>query len=205
MNFKTGEVVYISHYSRNQASETVILEAPENYLKIKLTKDFAAFDMLKGDPVIIGYGYDGEACICECFIIEVNPGGSNITLEIKDCIPLSDKRLSENYPVSIYSDIKIKDSKKRYAAIVKNMNLTGMNVYLKQEMGEGEEIEIDVYLDKRVVSLRAAIIWKAPACGYTEYGLKIIYSDFNDKNHMKLYLQLLKEDQCKAISNLRNG
>lgn len=204
MNIKTGKVVYISHYSRKQASETTILDASDSSLKIRLTKDFVAFDLFEGDPVVIGYGYDGEAYICECIITEINKGSGNITLQIKECSPLSDKRLSENYPVSIYSDIKIKDSKKRYAAIVKNMNLTGMNVYSKHEMNDGEEIEIDVYLDKRVVSLRAAIIWKNTTSGYTEYGLKIIYSDFNDKNHMKLYLQLLKEDQYKAISNLHN-
>lgn len=205
MSIKAGEQVYINHYSRKQPSSSYILDAAGNSVKIKLTKDFTVLDLFEGDPVIIGYEYEGEAFICECIITEIDTKDNTVTLEIKEDNSLSDKRLSENYPVSIYSDIKMKDSKKRNAAIVKNINLTGMSVYSRHDMENGDEIEIDVYLDKRVVSLKSVILWKSQVSGYIEYGLKIIYSDFNDKNLMKLYLQMLKEDQYKAIGNIKNS
>ncbi|MFZ5987494.1 MAG: PilZ domain-containing protein [Bacillota bacterium] len=211
---KVGEVVSIRHYSCKTSFKSVVLQANNELLVVKLTKDFAVLNFLEGDPVVLGFEEDSEIYIASCNVIGIDPDGSYIKLGVEGIKSLKDQREHERFPVSFYANIKSDDSNKTYIATVKNMSFDGLLINSNVDFPLKKNIEVCVYptfqeikideaVDKTVIHLKADIVRKETLQRHFEYGLKITCIDAHNQNLIRLYLQSLRSMQIKFIRDLK--
>ena len=204
MIHNTVEVVSIKHYSGPASIKCIVLENTEEYIQIKLTKEFAVFNFFEGDPIVLGYEIGSDIFIGEGSILLINSRNNAIKIQVPDVRMITDKRLAERFPVSIYADIKDQRTKKREVVIIKDISLQGMGMMSKVEFSEDDIIEFDAYFGQLVVPLKACILRKQKIADTYHYGTQTIYNDFNSKNTIKLNLQIIKDNMEKMMKELKN-
>ena len=79
-----------------------------------------------------------------------------------------------------------------------------MSVFSKTEMDYGDETDIDVYVDKRIISLKAEVSWLMQVPYGFEYDLKTVFFDFNSRKSLRLYLENFKSELMEAVKNLKS-
>ena len=203
MEIKDGTVISVRHYSGLSPFKSVVLEATENTITIKLAKEFAVMNFLDGDPVVFGTVSGNEVHIVGCNIIKVNPKEGILQLAIDKVESDAEKRQYERFPVSLYADVRIRDSRKKYLAIIKDISYYGMLVYSKESLEINEQMDIDIYLDKTMIFLKGSVARKDKNPNYFEYGLKITYEDANSLNYVRDYLKRLKESQEDSVRKMK--
>lgn len=197
---KNGDIVNVSHYSIRNPFKSLIVNFDEKVLVLKLTRDFAIYNCMEGDPVVVSFSESKEMQLCECTISEVNPRSNSIVLTINGYKVMPDLRTSERYPVSIYSDIRYEKS--RVSAVINNLSIEGMSFRTKADLSESSIVGMDVILNNHMLSLTIQIVRKTPFEFGFEYGSRIIYDNNSSKNTIRLFLQTYQAEQEKYIRQL---
>ncbi|TYQ16081.1 UNVERIFIED_CONTAM: PilZ domain-containing protein [Acetivibrio alkalicellulosi] len=202
MNFvNPGDVVTIRHYSGINPFRSIVISITENIIKIKLTGDFAVFNFFEGDPIVFGIEKSGETHMVGCNIVTIDNKAGSIDLRIDKTERDADLRRHERFPVSLYSDIRTRYAKKKHLGIIKDISFFGMLIYSKSDFEIGDNIEIDIYMEKKVLFLKGDIVRKTQEEKYIQYGIRITYEDANAMNFMKDYLRKQKELQEDSLKN----
>lgn len=202
MELKSGDIVSLAHYSESTPFKSVVLKVLDNEVLLNLPKNFSVYNLFEDDPVVLGFQSGSGICAAECSIRIINPKDSSVAVKVDNIEHIKEKRIFERFPVSLYADMKLQEDGKRKVAYVRNISMDGLSIVSKSEFSEGEEIAFDVYIDNRVLRLSGNVMWKERSSVNFQYGIKTIYQDFNVKNSLNLYLNILKGDQEKAIANL---
>ncbi len=202
--FKAGDIISVRHYSGISPFKSIILEANENSVLVKLTKEFAIMNFLEGDPVVFGTEKGDRVIIVGCNIGEIRPKEDIIELKIDKVEEDAQKRQWERFPVSLFADVRSRDSRKKQVATIKDISHYGMLIYSKADYPVNEQVEVDIYMDKSMVFLKANIARKAERKHYFEYGVGILYEDSSSLNFMKEYIKRLMQEQEEAIRKLKN-
>lgn len=200
---KSGDIISVRHYSGVNPFKSVVVESGEDRLKIKLTKDFALMNFLEGDPVVIGMESEGNIKIFGCKIVEINAKDRIIEVSIDKVDLEAEQRRHERFPVSLYADVRVKTDGKKHLATIKDISFFGMLIYSKSNFSVGDELELDIYMEKNMVFLKCEILRKVQGDVYNKYGVRIIYQDVNSMNFIKEYLRRLKEAQEDAIRKMK--
>lgn len=66
-------LVLAKHYSSMHQFKGIVLEASDEIISIKLTKEFCVFNIFEQDPIVLGYNKAEDSVICECSVPEVSP------------------------------------------------------------------------------------------------------------------------------------
>lgn len=206
MILRVGEVVLVSHYSGMHPFKGVITEVVSNNdVTFKLPKELSITNINEGDPIVIVYEQNSGIYFCECTILNITQEDRNVRIKIDNIDIISDQRVIERFPTSIYVEIKIKGSKKRDIGLMKNISSKGMAVISKMELNEGDAVEFDICVEDTVVLLNANVIWKIQGVYNFEYGLSIVSHDPHTDALIKEYMHLLKIEQEKYIRELSQG
>ena len=212
---KAGEIVSIRHYSAKAWFKSVVLLVDNKFIIVKLTKDFAVLNFLKGDPVVLGFEDNGEIHVAGCSVSSLDPDGSYVKLAVESCKSIKEQRDFERFPVSFYTQIRsCDDSDKVYIGTVKNMSCEGMLMISSADLERKKPLEITIYptfqevkiddaLDKTIIYLRTEIARKIPIGNRYEYALKITNIDAHSQNMLRLYLQNLKSMQIEFLKDLK--
>ncbi|MCX8131068.1 MAG: PilZ domain-containing protein [Clostridia bacterium] len=203
MKIKAGEIVSIRHYSGSSPFKSVVFEAEENIITIKLTKEFVIFNLFEGDPIVLTFETGGEVYNISCTLHEVNTKQAAIKLKVDNIEQMAEKRKSERYPVSLYADVRLKGYSKKETATIRNMSSDGMMICTKAKFELENELELDLYIDNSLIFLIAQVIWKINGKHNIEYGLRSLYPNLNAKNVVKRHLQNLKDEQDRFLRNLK--
>lgn len=198
-----GTSISVRHYSGLSPFKSIVLEATEEIITIKLAKEFAAMNFLDGDPVVFGIVSGNQVHIVGCNIIKVNHKEGILELRIDKVESDAEKREYERFPVSLYADMRMRESRKKYLAIIKDISYYGMLVYSKEDLQTNQQLEIDIYLDKTMIFLKGSVARKDKNPNYYEYGLKITYEDASSLNYVRDYLKRLKESQEDAVKKMK--
>ncbi len=202
MNIKPGEVVSIRHCSGTKLFKSIVLEATEENLSIKLFEEIALLNCSEGDPVVLGFEVDDEIYMASCNILEMDKKDNKLMLKIDNFETLTNKRLYQRFPVSFYADVKIGESQKKHLVLVKNISLNGLMINTKSDFPLYQELKFEMHLDVKL-HLKATIIRKSKDQHYYEYGLKIIYSDVNTPKVLKKLILILKQEQEDFIKKMK--
>lgn len=202
MRLKEGEIVSVSHYSKGNPFKTVVYLVDEDEITLKLTTEFSKYVIFEGDPIVVGFQSENNVYISECIIEKIHPGEGCVKVKAENTEFITDKRVYERFPVSLYAEARGENIKKRSVAYVKNISLEGLSVVSREEINEGQEIDFDIYIDGRVIVVTGVITRKTKNANNNEYGMKIIYKDFNTKNSLKLYLKILKDEQERVLKGI---
>ncbi|MFZ5990100.1 MAG: PilZ domain-containing protein [Bacillota bacterium] len=202
---KPGDIISIRHYSGINPFNSIVVDIDGDAIRVKLTKDFAIMNFLEGDPVVFGIETNGQIHMIGCNITKIDSKEEVVEVVIDKVDTGSDQRRHERFPVSLYADIRTKFSKKKHLAAIKDISYYGMLVYSKSDFTLGEQIEIDIYMEKKMVFLKGDIVRKTESPHYTQYGLRIVYEDINTMNFMKEYLKRLKESHEDSVKKIRDN
>ncbi|OPZ83585.1 MAG: PilZ domain protein [Firmicutes bacterium ADurb.Bin419] len=200
---KNGDIVSVRHYSGVNPFKSIVVDSDEDHVKIKLTKDFAIMNFLEGDPVVIGVESEGNVKIFGCKIVEINIKDGIIEVSVDKIDSEAEQRRHERFPVSLYADVRVKMDKKKHLAAIKDISFYGMLIFSKSEFSVGEELELDIYMEKNMLFLKCEVMRKVPGDVYNKYGVRIIYRDVNSMNFVKEYLKRLKEVQEETIRKMK--
>ncbi len=200
---KNGDIVSVRHYSGVSPFRSIVVDSDEDSMKIKLTKDFAIMNFLEGDPVVVGVESKGNVKIFGCKIVEINLKDGIIEVNVDKIESEAEQRRHERFPVSLYADVRVKTNRKKHLAAIKDISFYGMLIFSKSDFSVGDEIELDIYMEKNMLFLKCEILRKVPGEVYNNYGLRIVYEDVNSMNFVKEYLRRLKEAQEEAIRKIK--
>ncbi|MCX8129248.1 MAG: PilZ domain-containing protein [Clostridia bacterium] len=203
VHLKAGDIVSIRHYSGINPFKSVVLDANEDILLVRLTKDFALMNFLEGDPIVFGYELEGQIFVYGGNISCINNNESIVELNVDKVEEGAEKRQYERYPVSLYADMRERVSRKKYLATIKDISYYGIKIYSKSDIELKQELEIDIYMDKNMLFLKATVLRKNMLGKFFEYGMGIHYEDTNSINAMKEYIKRLINEQEEAIRKLR--
>lgn len=198
-HIKVNDVISICHYSGLSPFKCIVLEAGSDFLIVNVTKDFAVKSFNEGDPVIFGIENMGEMMIYGGSISQVRAKDNIIHIEIDKPEPGSENRQVERYPVSMCADIRTKKDNKKQLAAIKDISYYGILIFTKVDIDEGETIEVDIYMEKSMIFLKAVVNRKRIKANYIEYGVGIKYEDGGTLNYMKDYTKRIKQDQIDSI------
>lgn len=201
---KPGDAISISHYSGISPFKSIILGLDSETIDLRLTKDFAVMNFLEGDPVVLGFEDEKDVYIFGCNVQTIKSREAVVVLKVDKIDKGAEKREYERYPVSLYADLRLRDNRKKHIATIKDISYYGMLVYSKADLPVNEQLEVDIYMDKKMVFLRANIVRKVQKAHYMEYGLGIMYEDSNSLNFMKDYIKRLMLEQEQAIRKMRH-
>lgn len=204
MDLNIGDVVSIRHYSGSNLLKTLITATSVDSVSIKITREFSTLNFFEGDPVVLLYEVDSNIYTASCNISHISLKQNTLQLKFSYIELLTDKRRGERFSVSLYCDIRIKGSSKKEIASVKNMSSDGIMVCTKAGFELGQDLEIDLYIDKTLVFVKADVIWKLNNPTHIEYGLTVYYPNLQVRNLVKRHLQALKDEQEKFIHDLKN-
>jgi len=117
-----------------------------------------------------------------------------VVFQIDTIEPGSELRLHERKPVSLYADIRKRGKDKKHLATIKDISIFGLKIYTKESFSVNDILEIDMYMQPKVIFLKAVILRKKSHEDFFEYGLRIEYERFETLNFIKDYIKGLSEE-----------
>jgi hypothetical protein len=202
MDFKTGVLVSMRHYSRTDLFKAQIIDSNYEFITVKMTTPDGLDAFKQGDPIAIGFEQNNLVYISSSNLIEPNLDTLELILKVDSLEVLSNKRLFERFPVSFDATLKIGSSKTEHQIFVKNISFNGMLACSKLDFPLYQEIKLDFFAGANV-SLKAVVIRKTKEQHYYEYGLKLVYTDPTAPPVIKRYLNLLKKEQQTYVDNVK--
>ncbi len=205
MQLYTEKVVYLSHYSKRRPILTHLLEFKDNSICLKLRDSSCNLKVSKGDCIVLNFNENNNVYLCEGYVLNNIREDNFISIRIDQRQMVEDNRIFERFPVSLYANIKHngtsgKKETKKSAAVIKNISLSGMGVTSREELKDGQKFDCDVFIDERIVKIQGEVAWRKKEGANFEYGIKTQYPDFVYKNTVKLYLNILKNEQISLYN-----
>jgi hypothetical protein len=194
MELKSDKVVLISHYSAVRPFRCDIIDATDSSITLRLTKQFSIQNFLEGDPAVIIIKELNNIINIGCNVTSIDPKGNIIKLRIDTIEPGSELRLHERKPVSLYADIRKKGKDKKSVAVIKDISAFGLKIYSKELFCVNDILQIDLYLQQKIIFLKTQILRKIDHKNFFEYGLRIEYESYETLNFIQTYIKSLSED-----------
>ncbi|AUG57028.1 PilZ domain-containing protein [Acetivibrio saccincola] len=204
MELKTGALVSIRHFSGTKLFKSLVTESSGDTVCVKLVEDIALLNCSIGDPIVLGHEQKDEIYISSCTLLGMDKSKNTLKVKIDSFEKTTNKRLFVRFPVSIYAEATIGQSKTKNLAMVKNISFNGMMVHSKHEFPLYQELNFDLHVGI-TIKLKAVVIRKTKDTHNYEYGLKIIYTDVHTPNLLKKYLLLLKKEQEEFLKKFKEN
>ncbi len=208
MFIKIGDIVSLSHYSSSFHAKTIVVDVyrdiSDDIVSVKFSCEFSGASFLDGDPVVIGLERNDKIYMTSCYVVEVIPSKSIVKLAVNNEEYIVNSRAHERYPVSIYVDVFRVLGDQESVAIAKNISYEGLMICSKCEFGEGEALNVNIYIKDTFVKAGTKIMWKMRHNSDFEYGLKIIFMEYNSQSALWNYIDKLKHEQEEFIIKLKN-
>ncbi|MDQ2085807.1 PilZ domain-containing protein [Herbivorax sp. ANBcel31] len=201
MKFKVGEVVTLKHYSGKKINKGLINSVQDDIIIVRPERDFLIYSYFADDPVVLGYENEDIVNICESTITGINYNNNTIAISIKNIQSLTNKRITQRFPVSLSAYITSKNDKA--FAYIRNLSLDGLSICSKHEKNKGDVINVQTIVENKELDFDAKIMWKKSGKLGFEYGLVFdsVEEEFVEK--IESCLQFLKLDQESAMNRLK--
>lgn len=196
---KSGDHIMVGHYSSINSFHSTVVGVYQDKIEIQLTKDSTFLEFAIGDPIVLGIKEDQKMHVIGCDIDKVKSQEKRLELIVDKIGEEANQRRYQRIPVSLYSDLRDKFRKRKCLGLIKDISNYGMLIYSKTDFEVGEEIEIDLYMDKRMIFLKAEIMRKVLEENYIQYGVRIIYEDARAMHCMEDYLKEQEEKQIELL------
>lgn len=202
MRLKVGDVVSIRHFSGTKLFKSLVLELDGDSLWVKLVEDITLLNCSTGDPIVLGYELEDEIYMSSCTFLDMDKSKNKLKVKIDNFEATTNKRLFVRFPVSIYAEATIGQSKTKKLTMVKNISFNGMMIHSKHDFPLYQELKFALHVGI-TIKLKAIVIRKTKDTHNYEYGLKIVYTDVHTPDLLKSYLVLLKREQEEFIKKFK--
>jgi hypothetical protein len=205
LELKIGEPILIKHYLYIHPLRSVILDFNENIVSIHLLKEFVNLNFLVDDPVVITYENDKIVSILGGVVETIYATDRKLNIVVDNVTVEAQKRSYERFPISLYADVTQKDKRGRDTVVLKDISEFGLQIFSKADYPLKTELNIDIYMEKKVIFLRTTVVRKEARTNYIEYGLIINFDTPATMSYVKDYIDSLKKEQEKAINLIKYG
>lgn len=189
-----GTQVLFYHYLNNDPIAGVVSESDGTRHLLETDKSLLLGELSAGDPAVMGFIGENQLNILGCNIGSTDAEKSRVELVQDGYEPDSVKRLYQRYPVSYYANLKLTHVKRRVSAIVKDISKYGMLVYSREEIPNDTSIEIEIFLEKKMVFIDGKVVRRSEGKHYNEYGINVSFTNMQSLNELKKLLMQSKED-----------
>lgn len=206
MIIKTGDVIFIRHYSNYKAIKSIVVDT-DNYLSsndnitIKLTSECAELNMLEGDPVALTIQRNYNIYNTSCHVMGINLDNNTLQLSVDNDDFVINQRAFERVPVSLYALANEHGSEDKFIIIAKNISIDGLMISSKRDIEKGQVLHIKLRLIDAQITFSASIVWKMDNVLRYDYGLKIMSIEYLDSKAVQSYI----ENLIKESENLRRS
>jgi hypothetical protein len=194
MNIIPGLVVTVRHYSLLNVFKCRVLDIRDRLITLRLTREFSITRFLVGDPIVAAYMEGDSIRIIGGRLTGLDPEAGQLEFEADAAESGASDRLYERYPLSQYADFRMLDTGKRGQALVKDISHYGVLILTRKELYKGQKMDIDIFLLRDILSLKAEIVRKHQGKVYMEYGLKILHNGPMMYNHIVGFIKKSQEE-----------
>jgi hypothetical protein len=205
MKLKMGDIVSIKHYSGFEIFNSIVLDSDNEIIIIKTTENFSNLNIFTGDPIVLGFSYKTEVYICECIIQKINVIDGLSDIKIMSEKKVTDSRLHERFPVSLFAEINDIENEKCHTVLIRNISVSGLMIISKENFDLDSIVDLSIFIENNIIKTMGQIVRKNEHAYSFEYGIKLIFKDLSSKNIIEKYILYLKDEQFQAIDKLMNG
>lgn len=200
MNIKPGDIITVRHYSLLNVFKSVITEVGENSLALKISRENSNAYFSVGDPIVLAFPGSDNVKITGGLVYLHNSRNGILQVRLDIQKAGGDVRLYERTPVSHYADIRIRDTGKKCQVLVKDMSFYGLLIFTNEDLYNGMQIDVDIFLDRDIISFRAEVVRRLQGDVHIEYGLKILHRGPLVFNHIQNYVRKSQEEFVNAFN-----
>ncbi|MGE5614753.1 MAG: PilZ domain-containing protein [Bacillota bacterium] len=199
-----GSVVAVRHYSLINVFTSIVANAWERLVEIKLPKECQNSTFIRGDPVVVAFENGDSTEIKGGMVVEYKKEEGLLTYE-EDIYDEEKVRMRSfaRFPVSLYADYKVVEEggHKKNFALVKDISEFGIMLYSTESHFKGLRLNLDIYLTREILNLTAEIVRKVEHDGYIEYGLRIKHNGPFVFTKIKNYVRKSQEELTSKFSS----
>jgi hypothetical protein len=201
LKLKVGEIVTLKHYSGKKINKGLISDVESNNVVVRPEKDFLIYSYFIDDPLVLGYENENIVSICEAVVTDIDYNKNTISVNIKNIQTLTNKRITQRFPVSLSAYIT--NHNEKLFAYIRNISLDGLSICSKLEKNKGDIINVQTIIENKELIFDAKIMWKKPGKLGFEYGL--VFESVGEEfvENLESCLLYLKMDQESALDRLK--
>lgn len=200
MDIEPGFTVTVRHYALLNVFRSTVLEVNDDQIVLMLTKEASDAGFLVGDPLVVAYKINNNLKIVGGRITGLDSGQELLKFKLDALETEAEKRLYERYPLSYYADFRILDTGKKGHALVKDISNYGILILSKEDISKEQKLDIDIYLLRDILSLKAVIVRKQEGAGYFEYGLTMLYNGARVYNRVVNYIKKFQNELAVQLA-----
>lgn len=170
-------------------------------LSLNIEKETPFNDFVEEDPIVLGFNSNGVHMISLCKISKTDTVNRSLKIEMIKSYPLKAETAYENLPASMYTDIRVISTRKRYPAVIKTFRVNEIIIESKADFNNAEKVNFDILNKNKLLPIDGQIISKTQGRKNAEYVIKL---DFNDYNMKKIYVAYL-QDLASSMENSIKG
>lgn len=194
MIIKPGVVVTIRHYSMLNVFKGIVQNVFDNIVTLSLSKEVSVTRFLEGDPIVVAFEGHENVKIIGGILTRLNIAEELLDFAMDVMDEEAKNRIYERCPVSLYSDFKLSDTGKKCFGLIKDISYYGLLVLSKEDLDRGQRMDLDIFLVRDIMSIKAEVIRQIQGTMYLEYGLKIIHKGPSVYNHVQNYVRKLQDE-----------
>jgi hypothetical protein len=196
------KVVSLRHHSLPSPVLCVLDYQSDVVMSVHIPKEIKIYNFVVDDPVIIIFELSEKFYTANCSVGSIDSKSHGLNLIVNELDSTNNKRRHERYPVSLYADIRGENDKKRSLASVKNISLTGFMIYSPSKYLLSTLLDIDVYMDRDVFTVKGRIVRRVERKDIFEYGIKLEYYKTGVKILIQDYILKLEEENVQIIEDI---
>jgi hypothetical protein len=195
-----GDTIVVRHYSLLNVFRSAAIESADKSLFLKISREQSNAYFYAGDPIVLAIPGSENIRISGGRVLFYNQGEGTLQVQPDIRKVENDVRRYERTPVSHYADIRLSDTGKKYQVLVKDISYYGVMLFTKADLYNGQQMDVDVFLDRDIMSLKAEVVRNHQGAVHTEYGLKILHRGPLVFNYIQNYVRKSQEEFMNAFS-----
>jgi len=200
LNIMPGDTIVVRHYSLLNVFRSAAIESADKSLFLKISREQSNAYFYAGDPIVLAIPGSENIRISGGRVLFYNQGEGTLQVQPDIRKVENDVRRYERTPVSHYADIRLSDTGKKYQVLVKDISYYGVMLFTKADLYNGQQMDVDVFLDRDIMSLKAEVVRNHQGAVHTEYGLKILHRGPLVFNYIQNYVRKSQEEFMNAFS-----
>jgi hypothetical protein len=194
MIIKPEVVVTVRHYSLLNVFKGIVRDVVDDMVTLSLAKEVSVTRFLEGDPIVVAFDENESINITGGILTRLNVTDGNLEFKMDTMEEEAKNRYYERCPVSLYADLKLNDIGKKCFGLIKDISYYGLLIFSKEDLFKGQKMDLDIYLVRDIMSLKAEVTRKVQGAMYYEYGLKIIHKGPSVYNHIQNYVKKAQQE-----------
>jgi hypothetical protein len=200
MIINPGVIVTVRHYSLLNIFKSAVSDASDSEVSLKVSKEFSIVNFLIGDPIVIAFVENEKVNIIGGRLVKISPVDELLVMKIDVLEAEAKDRLYERFPASHYAGIRIVDTGKKCSALVKDVSNYGLYIFCSEDLYKGQVLDIDIFLTRDILSLKAEVVRKNEGITTFEYGMKIVHNGPIVFNRIKDFIRKTHDEHINRFN-----